>query len=104
MQDWKKKIVKQAIADGEGIVTLHFGKHLVFDIDGEKNQTDRYGDWEFQLESFFVSETLRFLDCEGVTVGEVIAKADKFLREHSVSWDEKYGVAAYQKHRTMDNF
>jgi hypothetical protein len=83
MQDWKYKTIEQAIADGEGTVTLHFGKQKYFKIDNEQHQTDHYGDWEFQLDSFFVTETLGFLDLEG-TVEAVITKANDYLLEHEL--------------------
>jgi len=80
--EWKQKTIAQAIADKEGIVTLHFGTKKFFDIDGEADKTDRYGDYEFNLESFFVAERLGFLDYEDATVEQVIAKATEYLLAH----------------------
>jgi hypothetical protein len=84
--EWKQKTIAQAIADKEGIVTLHFGKQKFFEIDGEADKTDKYGDYEFDLESFFVEERLGFLGLEG-TVKQVIEKATEYLLAHETKED-----------------
>jgi len=81
---WEEKTVRQAVEDGEGTVTLHFEHKRFFDIEGEKHETDAYGDFEFQLDSFFTMDTLG-MTTEN-TVRETIAKAYDYLLKHQAEW------------------
>jgi hypothetical protein len=80
MVEWKKKTVKEAIEDREDIITLHFNGKEYFDIEGTEDSTDGYGNFEFNLDSFFVMEILGLN--EDNTVEEVVQRASNYLRKH----------------------
>jgi len=93
-QDWKKKTVAQAIIDGEGTATLHMDRHIHFwTPDNEVDQTDKYGDYEFDLDSFFACNTLGH--DEDSKVGDVLTDAWQYITTHELTekeYNKHYGI------------
>ncbi|MDR0470518.1 MAG: hypothetical protein LBH79_02175 [Nitrososphaerota archaeon] len=56
----KKRTVKQALAEGEVLVTLCFGEVLHFKIENQLNKTNAQDEWALNLDSYFVTNTLGF--------------------------------------------
>ena len=80
MKEWKKKTIQQAVEDDEDTVTLHFKHKKYFNIENEKYETDKYGNFEFELGSFFVLDTLGLTAKN--TVAEAIEKVTDYLLKH----------------------
>ena len=79
MVEYGQKTIKQALAEGGKTVVLHFDKHMRFRIEHEWHTTNHQGDYEFDLDSYFVTEVLGF-NSEDVLVTEVYERARAYIQ------------------------